>query len=138
MRNLMLAIISATCVGCATDAIRPIQATDDDFNFHAYFDTDSARLNAASRDVARYMLKNCRSIGSQKIRLSGHTDTVGSAPHNSELSLRRAEAIKQALVGMGVPAENISTVGLGASQLAIQTGDGVNELRNRRVVFTCH
>ena len=49
------------------------------------------------------------------------------------LSLRRANAVKNALVGEGVPATEISVVGRGEAQPLVQTADGVREPQNRRV-----
>ena len=68
-----------------------------------------------------------------RIAVTGHTDTSGSATYNMALSLRRANAVKDALVREGVPAQAISVVGRGEQGLLVQTGDGVREPQNRRV-----
>jgi hypothetical protein len=49
------------------------------------------------------------------------------------LSLRRASAVKNALVQQGVAPGAIDTVGKGETELLVQTGDGVREPQNRRV-----
>ena len=51
-----------------------------------------------------------------KLNISGHTDDVGSEKYNMELSLRRAETVKRALVDCGVDEAQISTEGMGKSQ----------------------
>src|SRR4030095_3750919 len=56
--------------------------------------------------------------------------------YNMALSLRRANAVKDALVKLGVPAAAITTVGRGEAGLLVQTGDGVREPQNRRVEIT--
>jgi OmpA-OmpF porin, OOP family len=48
-------------------------------------------------------------------------------------SLRGANAVKDALVRDGVPAQAISVVGMGERGLLVQTGDNVREPQNRRV-----
>lgn len=69
-----------------------------------------------------------------RFRVEGHTDTVGDDAMNQALSERRAAAVVQYLVSrFGIPTERLQAVGLGESQPLVQTGDQVNEPRNRRV-----
>ena len=68
-----------------------------------------------------------------RIAVTGHTDTSGSATYNMALSLRRANAVKDALVREGIPAAAIGVTGKGETQLLVQTGDNVKEPQNRRV-----
>jgi len=69
-----------------------------------------------------------------RFRVEGHTDTVGDDAMNQSLSERRAAAVVQYLSArFGIPAERLQAVGLGESQPLVQTGDQVNEPRNRRV-----
>ena len=58
---------------------------------------------------------------------------VGPDQYNMALSLRRANAVKDALVREGVPATAIAVVGRGESMPLVQTADGVREPQNRRV-----
>ncbi len=51
-----------------------------------------------------------------KLDISGHTDDVGSEKYNLALSIRRAEAVKAALVSFGVEESQISTEGMGKTQ----------------------
>ena len=66
------------------------------------------------------------------IAVAGHTDTSGSAAYNLGLSARRAEAVRQALVAGGVPADAIMTDSFGESDPLVPTPDGVREPSNRR------
>ena len=50
------------------------------------------------------------------LNISGHTDDVGTAEYNMNLSERRALAVKEALIAHGVEAHHITTKGLGKSQ----------------------
>ena len=50
------------------------------------------------------------------LQISGHTDDVGSEKYNLQLSIRRAEAVKTALVSFGVDEKQISTEGMGKTQ----------------------
>ncbi len=50
------------------------------------------------------------------IRIEGHTDDIGSMEYNLDLSGKRAQSIKNYLVGKGVDGSRITTVGLGFMQ----------------------
>jgi outer membrane protein OmpA-like peptidoglycan-associated protein len=63
----------------------------------------------------------------------GHTDRVGSDPFNDALALQRAEAVRALLLGRGVAAESVVTVGRGKREPKVPTADGVAEPLNRRV-----
>ena len=66
----------------------------------------------------------------------GHTDTSGTPGYNQALSVRRANVVKDVLVQMGARPESVQTSGVGESDLAVSTGDGVKEPKNRRSVIT--
>jgi len=74
-----------------------------------------------------------RSASVTRIAVTGHTDTSGAPAYNMALSLRRANAVKDALVREGIAAAAIAVTGRGETQLLVQTGDNVREPQNRRV-----
>ncbi|MGH8852189.1 MAG: OmpA family protein [Casimicrobiaceae bacterium] len=63
----------------------------------------------------------------------GHTDLVGTDPFNDALGQQRAEAVRAALIRLGVPADDIRAISRGKRAPAIPTAEGVAEPRNRRV-----
>jgi outer membrane protein OmpA-like peptidoglycan-associated protein len=63
----------------------------------------------------------------------GHTDTVGNDAYNDALSSQRAEVVRNAFVARGLAGDKVVVVGRGKRELAVPTGDGVSEARNRRV-----
>lgn len=66
----------------------------------------------AIRALARAMIEDHASA----IVLEGHSDTIGGDDYNHEISLARAEWVKGRLVQLGVTAERVETVGLGATR----------------------
>lgn len=100
------------------------------------FPSGSAQLSgksAQSLDALGRALSS-RELAAYVFRIEGHTDTVGDAMQNEQLSRRRAEAVRDYLMKQhGVPAARLNAVGLGESQLLVPTPDQVSEPRNRRV-----
>jgi outer membrane protein OmpA-like peptidoglycan-associated protein len=114
--------------GCATS------------QFTIYFDWDRVSLNPTAVDaidtaLARARRGNCQFAA---VRVVGHTDTERSAQYAQGLSLRRADAVRDALAARGVPLALITVEGRGETELARATPDGVREPLNRRaeVSFT--
>jgi OOP family OmpA-OmpF porin len=71
-----------------------------------------------------------------EVEVIGHTDTMGTQPHNQQLSRSRAEMIRDRLVQNGINPKSISVAGRGSLDLAVKTADQVTEPRNRRVEIT--
>ena len=69
----------------------------------------------------------------QSVRLTGYSDRSGPAASNLRTSRIRAEAVRDYLVGKGVPRGAISVSGAGERDFLISTEDGVREVQNRRV-----
>ena len=67
-----------------------------------------------------------------EIVIVGHTDRQGAADANDALSLRRANAIRDLLVGKGFRPELIEPVGRGEREPVVPTDDDAPEPRNRR------
>lgn len=77
---------------------------------------------------------NSPELARYRFRIEGHSDTSGDAPVNMTLSERRAVTVREYLVSrQGVAASRLDAVGLGETQLLVQTPDSTAEPRNRRV-----
>ena len=97
-----------------------------------FFDLDSAAIDAEAREVIEAASEDYRRTGAAHVEVRGYTDTSGDIQYNEALSERRADAVTEELVQLGVPSAAITRVGLGETEL-VPTGDGVREPRNRRV-----
>jgi len=113
----------------APPAPPPVAAT----SFMVFFDWDRSNLSQQALNTIKQASDAYKTKGSARITATGHTDTSGPENYNMALSLRRANAVKDALVRDGVPATAISVIGKGESQPLVPTGDGVREPQNRRV-----
>jgi len=111
----------------------PVAQTVAPPSFMVFFDWDRANLSAQALTTIRQAAGAYKQKGTARITATGHTDTSGTEAYNMALSLRRANAVKDALVREGVPATNIAVLGRGEQGLLVQTGPNVREPQNRRV-----
>ena len=58
-----------------------------------------------------------------KVRITGHTDRIGTQSYNNKLSQRRAEAVKAYLVGKGVAAGRLVAIGKGEANPIVQCNE---------------
>jgi len=101
--------------------------------FTLYFITNSDNLAPESAARLPEIKAQLASRSAPEIIVIGHTDTVDKREYNDVLSLRRAETVKRLLIEAGIAAEQIVVQARGERELLIQTADGIDEPRNRRV-----
>lgn len=97
------------------------------------FAFDSAVLLPQTLDAVRQAFARAEAGGGAKLAVTGHADRAGPQDYNLKLSLRRAEAIKDALLSLGARPDDIVLSGQGETQPAVVTPDNVREPANRRV-----
>lgn len=103
---------AAPVVTPTTAAAMPTEA-DKAVDALAHFDFDSANLTDAGRAVLDAWLAEAPK--DKTIRVSGHADRLGPDPYNLKLSLRRADAVKQYLIGKGLNPRRIELEARGES-----------------------
>jgi OmpA-OmpF porin, OOP family len=97
------------------------------------FDFDKANIRPDGQTVINQVLADATAKGAPQISVTGHADRSGPADYNLALSLRRADAVRQALIAGGISADQITVSGRGEEEPAVPTPDGVREQANRRV-----
>jgi outer membrane protein OmpA-like peptidoglycan-associated protein len=107
-----------------------------DIREKVFFDTGKATVQAASNglldDVAD-ILKDHPEV--KKIRIEGHTDSVGNAKSNRKLSQDRANAVLAYLQAKGVEASRMEAVGYGPDKPIDPAKNPAAYEKNRRVEF---
>jgi peptidoglycan-associated lipoprotein len=100
-----------------------------------YFEFDSAQLNDAAREAlaanAAWMQRN----GGAKVLVEGHTDQRGSTAYNLALGERRAVAVRDYLVSLGVSRARLSTISYGKERPADPGSSDAAFAKNRRAHF---
>jgi len=99
-----------------------------------YFDPASERLRPESEPVLREIADVLSRNPDWILSIDGHTDNTGGEAYNLDLSRRRSEAVRQALVERHlVAAQRLTTRGFGASQPKDTNETPEGRARNRRV-----
>ena len=70
-----------------------------------------------------------------RVVITGHTDNVGSQKYNQDLSLKRAQAVKNWLVEKGIESKRMRTVGRGQNEPVASNETEEGRLQNRRIEF---
>ena len=98
------------------------------------FAVNESALQPESIGIIDRLVKTLAGIGLGGAMIEGHTDSSGSSEYNQALSLRRAEAVKVAMVTAGMPETGVRVIGLGETD-PIETNDTPEgRAQNRRVV----
>jgi outer membrane protein OmpA-like peptidoglycan-associated protein len=136
----LLVAFGPALAGCA-NSVEKAQATTwtwviDDPALNSYlvlFESDSSAIDSAGQEVIDQILLDTPPSRSVTISVTGHADRAGAEAYNMALSLRRANAVRAALIAGGIPPSIITVAGRGEGQPAVSTPDGVKERANRRV-----
>lgn len=115
----------------AAPAAKPVKAD----RFQLFFDFNQDKLTPEAGIIVAEAAKAAHQAGYPPLQLLGYTDASGSAEYNIKLSLRRAEAVRKALIAAGVPADRLTAEGHGKGEQVVPTADGVREPQNRRVAI---
>lgn len=99
------------------------------------FEFDSDALQGQRRASVQQMGRALVDVGVRTLRVEGHTDDQGSDAYNERLSLRRAQAVAQALAEAGMERGGIRVRGYGRSRPLVTGGPEGMRKENRRVAI---
>lgn len=97
------------------------------------FGTDLARLNAQGIRSAQKLATVLQQNPKRTVLVEGFTDSTGTTAHNQELSERRANAVRSALLDLGVAPARIAVRGYGEAYSVAVNDTAQNRQLNRRV-----
>ena len=101
-------------------------------SFVLEFQPGSSTLTPESQTRLPEVIKAAQGRAGGEIVVTGHTDRQGTLEANDALSLQRAQAVRDLLIGQGFKPELIEAVGRGEREPVVPTEDEVVEPRNRR------
>ncbi|MDH8702336.1 outer membrane protein OmpA-like peptidoglycan-associated protein [Dysgonomonadaceae bacterium PH5-43] len=115
------------------ESVNDGQAIKVTFDSGILFATNSSTLNAASKTSLTQFAASLKSNPDTNVEIYGHTDSNGGDAVNQPLSEKRADSVKNFLVGQGIGTSRMATAGMGSSQpIAEENSRGIQAL-NRRV-----
>ena len=100
-----------------------------------FFDQNKATIRAQSSPVLGKAAKVFAQYPSVNIEISGHTSSEGDEAFNQQLSLDRAQAVKDWLIKAGTPADRIRIRGAGPSEPIADNKTNAGREKNRRIEF---
>jgi len=100
-----------------------------------FFDTNSSTLSEQANMTVRAAADVARTSAGSKVEVTGYTDTEGSVAVNQVVATRRANAVKDALVRAGVPAQSIRMIAAGETGLLVPTPQNTRYPSNRRTMI---
>ncbi len=122
--------LQVNAVGCVeTDKTQSVVLSGVTFEFN------SNRLTANAKDI---LLKTADALKGQedlRVELAGHTDSQGSAEYNQQLSQKRADAVRNHLIDLGIAPGRLVATGYGEDKPIQSNETPEGRERNRRVEF---
>jgi outer membrane protein OmpA-like peptidoglycan-associated protein len=97
------------------------------------FDTAQSTLKPGAMDTIDRLAQFLSRNETTRIRIEGHTDSVGTEEYNAALSERRARAVADAVAARGVPGSRIVAIGRGESLPVASNDSPGGRQQNRRV-----
>jgi outer membrane protein OmpA-like peptidoglycan-associated protein len=100
-----------------------------------FFDFDKATLQSASNPELDRAVALMKANANMQVEIAGFTDAQGTNSYNKDLSQRRANAVRDYLIGKGVDASRLSAVGYGEINAVASNDTEEGRAENRRVEF---
>lgn len=106
-----------------------------DFSNDVFFAYNSSELRAEGLEIIRQYAARMQQSSTMLLEVQGHTDSVGGDAYNDTLSMRRANAVKTALVSLGITESRIRARWFGRNVPIASNATEEGRARNRRTKF---
>lgn len=97
------------------------------------FESNSATIQTESHERLERVVEYMTHMANSRIRVSGHTDNVGNARRNRQLSEERAQAVREYIVTHGIAGDRVEAVGYGDEWPVAPNDTEEGRAQNRRI-----
>lgn len=97
------------------------------------FEFDRTRLRPDAETILAWAVELLERYPEMRVEVAGHTDNVGTAEYNQQLSLERAAAVREHFIAKGIAADRMEVRGYGFDEPIVDNDTELNRERNRRV-----
>jgi peptidoglycan-associated lipoprotein len=101
-----------------------------------FFAFDRSDISSEARQILTRQADWLRRYPSVAVTIEGHCDERGTREYNLALGERRAQAVKNVLVALGIPASRISTISYGKERPIVVGSDEAAWAQNRVAITT--
>lgn len=100
-----------------------------------YFDFNKWTIRDESKPALDRVAEALKENPDYRVRIEGHTDSISTVEYNLHLSQKRAEAVRDALIERGIPADRLEAIGYGKSRPIATNNTPEGRADNRRIEF---
>ena len=105
------------------------------FSADSLFDFNKSALKPSGSEALDKFASDLKGANYDVVKVTGHTDRIGSHGYNMKLSTRRAEAVKSHLSGRaGIPADKITATGVNGAHPVTRPGECVGQKPTRKLI----
>jgi peptidoglycan-associated lipoprotein len=119
--------------GFAAGSQQDLAATAGDRVFFAY---DQATISGEGQQILQRQAEWLKRYAQVSVTIEGHCDERGTREYNLALGERRAQAVKNVLVALGIPAARIQTISYGKDRPIVVGSDEAGYAQNRVGITT--
>jgi peptidoglycan-associated lipoprotein len=99
-----------------------------------FFDYDRSDITPEGQEILQRQAQWLKRYPNVGVTIEGHTDERGTREYNLALGERRAQAVKNVLVALGIPTSRMQTISYGKERPAVPHSDDSSYAQNRRAV----
>ena len=135
---LLIAVLLGATSGCALWKKSAPAPTKEQIVLHEVVDFNKSTIRPGSMALIEEAATMLNTHGNLGVVVEGHSDSKGTLQYNQKLSLRRAMAVRDQLVKLGVDQGRIVVIGKGASEPIATNETREGRAQNRRVVLVIY